>query len=255
MARSATSSHSAYIIHVRPYRETSVQLELLCHDLGRIAAIYKGGRKSTKNRTRPEQFVHYHASLFGNGEMKSVASLEVDQDFERPRLQGVQLFSAMYINELLYKALPRNVLHADIFLAYQDVLLALRSTGNFEAHLRHFELRVLASLGYGLSFELESDGHTPIDASLSYQFEAGRGFSVLRPNELTPELNKSAQLQSGRPPVVDGQVLRKIAAGEWREETVLKTLKRINQVAINDLLKGKPIKSRELLRKSTRSLS
>ncbi|MFK8020720.1 MAG: DNA repair protein RecO [Pseudomonadales bacterium] len=245
MARSATTTHAAYILHTRPYRETSITLELLTSDLGRVGAIYKGGRKGGKNKARPESFIHYHACLFGSGELKSVASLEVDQPFDMQRLQGVQLFSAMYVNELLYKALPRSVVHEDIFVAYQDVLLALRSTANFEAHLRHFELRCLTSLGYGLSFDYEADGQTAIQADRHYTFEATRGFCVAS----VDEINKA---QVTKRLLVKGEVLMAIANGQWQDSVVLQSLKRINQYAINDLLKGRPIKSREFLRKSSR---
>jgi len=234
MARSATTSHAAYILHARPYRETSVTLELLTSDLGRVGAIYKGGRKGGKNKARPESFIHYHVSLFGSGELKSVATLEVDQPFDRQRLQGVQLFSAMYVNELLYKALPRSVVHDDIFIAYQDVLLALRSTANFEAHLRHFELRCLTSLGYGLSFEHEIDGQTAIQFDKFYSFEATRGFCVASDAEVS-------KAQASKRLLVKGEVLMAIAKGQWQDNVVLLSLKRINQYAINDLLKGSPI--------------
>lgn len=239
MAKSSTINHSAFVLHSRPYRETSVLLDLFTRDAGRVSAIYRGGRKTGKSRTRsaPELFVHYDLGLFGRSELKSVSHFEVDGLDQQQRLQGVQLFSGLYLNELLYKCLHPGAAHQDIFAAYCDVLLALRSTSNYEAHLRNFELRLLASLGYGVAFDCEAGGQAPISSAIEYDYIAGLGFS-------------RAERQSDSGLLVSGKTIQAIASGQWQERTVLHSLKQINQQALTLLLKGKPIKSREFLRKS-----
>lgn len=240
MAKSSTVNHSAFVLHSRPYRETSVLLDLFTRDNGRVSAIYRGGRKTGKSRNRsaPELFIHYDLGLFGRTDLKSVSHFEVDGNAPQPRLQGVQLFSGLYINELMYKSLHSGVAHADIFAAYCDVLLALRSTRNYEAHLRNFELRLLASLGYGLALDYEAGGQKRIDAELLYEYVAGIGF-------------KPANRQSEPGSVLSGATIEAIASGQWQDKQVLLSLKHITQQALTVLLKGQPIKTREFLRKSS----
>lgn len=232
------SIHSAYVLHARSFRENSVLLELLCKDEGRISAIYKGGRKAKKQSAKPDLFVPYHISLFGAGELKSVASFELGSMSGLGRLQGVKLFSGMYVNELLYKLLQRDETQQDVFAAYEDVLLALRSTENFEAHLRHFEMRLLSSLGYGVQFEVAADGVSNIEAGLNYEFIAGQGFIAI----------KDKAKPGTRP--VSGELLHQLAAGQWSTRENLSALKGITQAAIKPLLRGEPLSSRALFRKA-----
>ncbi len=214
-------------------------LDLFTREQGRVSAVFKGGRKGTRARARPEPFLHYHLGLFGRGDLKSVASFEIDSQFGFERLHGARLFSGLYLNELLYHLLLPHVQQADVFQAYEDVLLALHKTTNFEAHLRNFELKLMDSLGYGLSFDRESDGLSPISAAKHYEFLAGLGFRPV----------SSAAADKQVLPIA-GEVLQQVLRGEWSEPMVLKTLKHVNQQALQHMLKGKTLNSRDIFRKS-----
>ncbi|MFK7731848.1 MAG: DNA repair protein RecO [Pseudomonadales bacterium] len=239
MARSRTKTYAAYVLHARAFRETSLMLDLFTREQGRVSAVFKGGRKGSRARARPEPFLQYHVGLFGNGDLKSIASFEIDAQFGIERLQGARLFSGLYLNELLYYLLLANVQQADVFQAYENVLLALHKTANFEAHLRNFELKLMDCLGYGLSFDLEADGLSPVRAENQYEFLAGNGFQVC-----------SSRTIDNHAALVSGEVLLQIVRGEWSEPQVLKTLKQVNQQALQHMLKGKTLNSREIFRKS-----
>ncbi len=235
-------SDSAYLIHRRPYRETSYILELLTKEHGRVSAVYKGGRKPAKRRVQAEPFVQYQVSLVGRSELKILSNIEVDEGFGVGRLQGVQLFSGLYVNELLHYLLPERDPFNEIYRAYEDIMLALHNTTNFEAHLRHFELKLLSALGYATNFDLEADGETPISESNRYSYVPGQGFSPISTGALS-----AANIFS-----VSGEVLVCIAEGQWQETNVQRALKRINQAAIDQLLKGRPLRSRDYYRSSIR---
>lgn len=239
MARSRTNTYAAYVLHTRAFRETSLMLDLFTREQGRVSAVFKGGRKGSRARARPEPFLQYHVGLFGNGDLKSIASFEVDSQFGIERLQGARLFSGLYLNELLYHLLLANVQQADVFQAYEDVLLALHKTANFEAHLRNFELRLMDSLGYGLSFDREADGSSQIGTDKQYEFLAGSGFQAC-----------SSGVPDQQRTLISGEVLLKIVSGEWSEPLVLSTLKQVNQQALQHMLKGKTLNSRDIFRKS-----
>lgn len=239
MARSRTHTYAAYVLHARAFRETSLMLDLFTREQGRVSAVFKGGRKGSRARSRPEPFLRYHIGLFGSSELKSIANFENDSQYGVERLQGARLFSGLYLNELLYHLLLANVQQADVFQAYEDVLLALHKTSNFEAHLRNFELKLMDGLGYGLSFERESDGFSPIVPTKRYEFLAGVGFRPVS-GTASPE-----QMTS-----ITGDVLLQVLGGEWSQPNVLKTLKHVNQQALQHMLKGKTLNSREIFRKS-----
>ncbi|MEM8498787.1 MAG: DNA repair protein RecO [Pseudomonadota bacterium] len=239
MARSRTNTFAAYVLHARAFRETSLMLDLFTREQGRVTAVFKGGRKGSRAKARPEPFLHYHVGLFGSGDLKTIASFEIDTQFGIERLQGTRLFSGLYLNELLYHLLLVNAPQADVFQAYEDVLLALHKTANFEAHLRNFELKLMGSLGYGLSFDLEADGLSRISSEKHYEFLAGSGFQVC---------SSKALEQKGS--LIAGEILLQIVAGEWSEPQVLKALKQVNQLALAHMLKGKTLNSREIFRKS-----
>ncbi|HCU91215.1 MAG TPA: hypothetical protein DGR97_14790 [Gammaproteobacteria bacterium] len=44
-----TELHSAYVIHRRPYRETSLLLECLSADYGRVGVVARGAARSRNN--------------------------------------------------------------------------------------------------------------------------------------------------------------------------------------------------------------
>ncbi len=213
-------------------------LEFFSRESGRIAAVYRGAKKQRRQKSKPQLFVSYYVELFGTGELKSVANMEADASFQRQSLQGVRLLSGLYVNELLYRLLHAHEKQTEVFQAYEDVLLALFNTSNFEAHLRHFELRLLASLGYGLQFGVEYDGVTPVRADRDYQVLVGSGI-----HPATATLSEPAV-------AVPGRVLKDIDAGHWQDRIVLQTLKQINRRALDLTLKGQVLKSRELMRKS-----
>ena len=58
----------AWVLHRRPYRDTSELVDLVTHHHGRIAAVARGSR-SGRRRVPLEPFQPLHASWSGRGEL------------------------------------------------------------------------------------------------------------------------------------------------------------------------------------------
>ncbi|MEP5568378.1 MAG: DNA repair protein RecO, partial [Halioglobus sp.] len=151
------SLQPTYILHSRPYRDTSLILEVLCAEHGRISLVSKGARRRTKggsNAALLQPFVPLLLSFSGRSEMKTLTHVEAAG--VAPQLRGERLFSGMYMNELLMRLLHRHDPHPQLFAAYGAALGELADAAPVEATLRRFELGLLEELGYG--FSLLEDG-------------------------------------------------------------------------------------------------
>ena len=123
------NAEPAYILHKRPYRETSQILEVFSRNHGRLALMSKGSR-SPRSRIAGllQPFRPLLLSWYGRGEMPSLRSVDI-ADARPPQLSGKALMSAMYLNELLMIMLHRSDVHQALFGDYHETLYALPERG------------------------------------------------------------------------------------------------------------------------------
>src|ERR1700722_1412373 len=96
----------AYILHNRPYRETSVLLDLLTYEHGRVTAIAKGVRQSrSRLKSILQSFTPLLISWQGKGELVTLVATEPNGC--PTRIKGECLLSGLYLNELLMRVLPK----------------------------------------------------------------------------------------------------------------------------------------------------
>ena len=147
----------AYILHSRPYRDSSVLLEVLTAEQGRISLVARGARRKTRGGSGGallQPFIPLLLSFSGRTELKNLNATEAAG---RPfALPGERLFSGLYLNELLVRLLHRHDPHPHLFAAYGATLGALARDDEIDDVLRRFEFALLGELGYG--FELNLDG-------------------------------------------------------------------------------------------------
>ncbi len=239
---------AAWVLHTRPYRDTSLIADVLTREHGRLSVIAKGVRsakngKSQKNnqRQRLNPFIPVLLSCQGRSDLKTLTSIETHG---LPHfLSGRILFSALYVNELVVRLLPAMDAHPEVFDDYQRVLTELgqcsQHQGVDENHLlevilRRFEFRFLDQMGYGVNFANEGRSGERIDPESHYLFYPDRGF-IKSDEQGFP----GAQLLSLAEEVYDSPLLRRSA-------------KMITRSALNAALGGKPLKSRELFQQVTK---
>lgn len=224
--------HPAYVLHARAYRETSVLVDLLLPELGRVAAIARGARR--KGQSVPSVFQPYLIQLAGQGELLALAALEPTS--QALTLQGGALFSGLYVNELLVRLLPKALPQPELFIAYAGTLGALSELTHPDAQaiaplLRSFERQLLESMGQWASNRVEADTNEPLRAGQYYQYYPEHGWLAARAGQ------RGACLAEDIIAVDDDDL---------STPTRLRLAKLLYRSAIEPLLGNKPLKSRDL---------
>jgi DNA repair protein RecO (recombination protein O) len=216
----------AYVLHRRPYRETSFIVEMFTADYGRVSVLAKGVRKA-KSATLGllQPFVPLLISFAGQTELMTLTAVEAREELRS--LYGESLFAGFYLNELLVNLLHRWDTHPKLFLCYTDTLRNLHLSLQ-QKTLRAFEKCLLEELGYGVL--ARTDSFSP---EKYYRFIPEQGFVV---SEIGIE---SVQTFSGKS-------LLAIAQENWSDEKVLQEAKRLMRSLLLPLLGAKQLYSRQL---------
>ena len=131
----------SYVLHSRPYRDTSALLEVFTAEQGRISMVARGARRRTRGGSGSallQPFNPLLLSFSGRAELKNLGATE---SAGTPRqLRGQRLFSGLYLNELLVRLLHRHDPHPQLFAAYGATLDAL--AGSDDAATDHLANRL-----------------------------------------------------------------------------------------------------------------
>lgn len=224
----------AFLLHHRPYRETSVLLDFFTESHGRIAAIAKGVRKERSRwRALLQPFIPVLISFQGRSELMNLNLVEPNG--APVRLTKEALLSGFYLNELLTRLLQKWDPHPFLFSAYYRTLVSLQM-GLREASLRSFEKKLLEELGYGLSLAVEYETNLPIELEKGYLFEVQKGLIAYKNSENIQDLIN----------FFSGKSLVALREESWEDEQSLKDAKRLMRLALSPLLGEKPLFSRKM---------
>jgi DNA repair protein RecO (recombination protein O) len=229
---------AAYILHARPYRESSLLLEVLGRHHGRMALVARGAR-GPKARWRAvlQPFQPLHLSWGGRGTLCTLRGAEAAAP--PPVLAGRRLFSAYYLNELLLGFTTRGDPHPEIFAHYTAALAGLAAAVDAEVPLRRFELALLAETGYGLDAERDALHGAPLDPDQCYTYQPERG-----PMPVDRDAGGI---------VLTGSCLQAIAAGEFRDAEDLRQAKRLLRQLVDHHLGHRPLRTRKVFAEMRRS--
>lgn len=226
----------AFVLHTRPYRETSQLVDLFCRTHGRFRVIANGTRGPRKGMSRTlSTFTPLVAHWRGRSELKTLVSAEPIASI--PFWSGRTLYIGLYINELMTRLVPEHDPHPELFDHYVELLHLLPDTTDVEPLLRRFELMLLEQLGYGIALDAEVLSGAAMDAQSWYRFVAEDGFVLTR---------DSANGNGGN--VFSGADLQAMALGNYDSEDVKRTAKRLLRIALDAHLGGRPLRSREFFR-------
>jgi len=223
---------SAYVLHTRPYRDTSLLVEIFSHDYGRLGLVARGvrsGKSRYANMLQP--FTPLLLSWSGQGELVTLSGAETAG--VPPRLTGELLLSGFYLNELLMRLLQRGDAHPVLFETYITSLASLAEQAEQEPILRQFEYRLLQEIGYGLVLDHDVMNDAAIDPAARYNFLPDRG-----------PIRSTGQEEDGI--IVQGRTLLAIASDDYSQPEVRQEAKRLMRAALAVHLGDRPLKSREL---------
>ena len=164
----------AFVLHARAWRETSLLVEVLSGEHGRMGLVARGVQGPRRHVLRaalqPLQSIRFDAVQ--RGELAQLAAAEaVDA---APLLHGDAAMAAFYINELCLRLAPRQAPQPELHLAYAAARERLRDSEPLAWLLRRFERDLLEALGSGFDFGSDGDG-VPIDPAARYRLDPEHG--------------------------------------------------------------------------------
>ena len=225
-----------YVLHSRPWRETSLIVEAFTREFGRVGLVARGVRRNRSQlRGLLLPFRLLLVSWSGRGELPTLTGADTEGPVRS--LGGRALFSGFYLNELLMKLLPRNDPHPELFDDYRQAVADLGTGGGLDAVLRTFEKRLLDALGYGPTLDRAADTGAPVSPDSRYRYVAERG----------PVEASSAE----EGVLVSGRTLLALAEGRiaGEDDPARTEARRLMRAILAPHLGPHPLESRQLFRR------
>jgi len=214
--------HAAFVLHSRPYRETSLLVDLFVAEQGRLSVVARGARRPGSSlRQALQPFNQLSVRFRGRDELKTLLGAEIAEHL--PALQGRSLLCGLYANELLQRLLQPLEAMPRLFLFYRYLLNELIRCEDLEGALRTFEHQLLKELGVWDDLNLLNEPY--------YQYNEEQGWVAL----LEPQARCYSLAW-----------LREIEADRYIDANVRKAAKHLMRTKLNRLLGDKPLRSRAL---------
>jgi len=224
----------AFVLHVYPYRETSLIVEAFTREFGRVALVARGAKRPRSElRGLLQAFQPLLLSWSGQQELKTL--LRAEWRGGLPRVGGSALFCGFYLNELLLKLLPREDPHSDLFGDYEAALAELADGRDQATVLRRFEVRLLAAMGYALPLVRDADTGTPVEPAARYYYAFDRG-----PRREPP-------VTGPRLPVVRGTTLIALSEQRYPDAATAAEAKRLMREVLDYYLEQRGVESRRVV--------
>jgi len=224
---------AGFVLHQRPYRDSSLILHVFSREQGRLALVARGARRpKSRQRGLLQAFRPLLLSWRLGGEMGTLTSVEGDG--AAYDLHGDRLLAGFYINELVLRLCGRHDPHPALYDLYRDSLAALGSEQVLSEVLRCFEKEALACLGYALPLATHCLDGSPIEANRRYRFDVEAGAQPL-------SLEETARGYSGR-------TLLALLNDDWTDREALSEARRLLASALSLHLGSQPLKTAQVLR-------
>lgn len=252
----------AWVIHRRPFRNTSLLVDFFSHDHGRITAVARGARRG-KSRMQGllQPFQPLRISFSGRGEVKTLTAAESAGG--SARLTGERLFSGFYLNELLSRMLHDHVAHPRLYGVYQEAIANLAGDSPLAWALRRFELELLAELGYAVNLQSDCHHNEPIEVDKFYRYLPDVGFEEAdsegkdkqEAGSEGQDKREAGQQTRDRKRIFAGSHLLALSRLELEDPGIAASAKRLLRQALEVHLGGKPLHSRKLFAPSPGALA
>lgn len=231
---------SAWLLHSRPFRDSSLLLDFLTLERGRVNAIARGVR-SSKSRLRSllQPFTPLYIETVGRHELQTLKRCEARGPLALP-LRGEHLLGGFYVNELLVRLLASGEAERSLFMSYEQALHALAAGQDMDAILRNFELELLDCLGYGVQFDADSVHGACLEESAWYYVQPEGGF-VRHGEASRPE-------QAERTGLYRGADLLRIMQRDFSTEEARRSARQLLRELLQPLLGDRHLGSRDLFR-------
>ena len=225
---------ACYILHSKPYRDTSNLLDVFSYEYGRIGLVARGARSS---RSRMQGLLQPFSPLLiswtGSGELYTLTHVEQVQ--KAYHLKAGNLMTGFYINELVMNFLHRDDPHPHLYEHYQLTIAGLEKNMHIEPVLRLFERDLLQETGYGLLFDYDAETGEPVEEDKLYTYQPDKGPVISN----APD---ASELQ------IQGKTLLALNQDKITDPSILPEAKRLMRYLVNWYMGGKPLKTREMFK-------
>ncbi|WP_321954595.1 DNA repair protein RecO [Paraburkholderia bannensis] len=227
------SEQPAFVLHSYPYRETSLIIDVLSRDHGRVALVAKGAKRPhSALRGVLQTFQPLTLNWTGKGEVRTLTGAEWVGGMLP--LAGDALLCGFYVNELLVKFLAREDPHPALFNHYVVTLTRLAHDLPPVQVLRSFERVLLRDTGYALALNRTVNRKTVV-AEGRYVFDPERG------------VREASDEWPAHWPVLSGQTLLDMEEDNYHRPQTVAQSKALMRFLLNTYLGGTPLATRQIL--------
>ena len=226
----------AYILHTRPYRETSMLVYALTEQHGLVHMVAKGVRKKNINNCQP--FTKMFLSWSGKNDLVSLNKVEHERSSYTNNFRAqVQCF---YMHELIIKLIPNMSPAPELFLLYEHSLEAMIHNPMDESVLRKFELQLLSIMGHPLQLEFDYINDEQIVANSMYRYDPDLGPTQVV--SISGEFDNTGSWN-----IATGELLQQLGKKEFSQNNLSQAKKFLRGI-MRHYLQGKPLMARNLLK-------
>lgn len=226
--------HRAFVLNRTPYSETSLLIDLFVEKKGMMRLLAKGARrKQSIQKGILQPFTPLIIQYSGKNEVKILSKVEAI-GLSLPISHSYFLYSAFYLNELLFRVLKAETDCSSLFDIYLDSIKNLACCEPAEPILRGFELFLLEFLGYHVDFAHCYGSGLSIEETMFYQYHPEKGFiASLLQNQMT----------------FLGADLKAMQNRQFETKAHLIAAKKFTRLALKPYVGSQPFKSRDLFKK------
>jgi DNA repair protein RecO (recombination protein O) len=176
-----------FVLHSYPYKETSLIVDVMTRDYGRIALIAKGAKRPhSRLRGVLQTFQPLSLNWSGKSEVRTLTAAEWVGGMLP--LEKSALLCGFYLNELLVKLLARDDPHPALFDHYLAALNQLAHDEVAAIVLRKFELALLRETGVAANLALCSTTGRLVEPDQTYVVDPERGARPAWPADTSPRV-------------------------------------------------------------------
>ncbi len=219
----------SFILHSRPWHESSVLLDVFSRDHGVVKIVARGAKSQRKVSwsAHLQLFVPLLLRCRMKGDWWQLHDVDVaGTAFE---LRDESHLCGLYCNELILRLLQIHDPHPEVFQLYLTCLAALTVRDDNSSALRAFEWGLLNALGYGIDLHYDHVGDG-VDAEAFYRYHEHGLWPVAQATEYD----------------FSGHDILYLADQQWTKAT--NAAKRLLRVMLQPHLGAEELQTRELWR-------
>jgi len=210
----------AYILHSRPYSESSWLIDAFSRQYGRVSLLAKGARRlKSKVRGLIRPFQPLLLSWSGKGELQTLTGAETS--LIAAQIDQQSWLCASYMNELLIRLMHRYDPHEKLF-------------DNYELALQSLEKQLLSEIGYGLLLDHDSTNQK-ISPEKRYHYYPDRG-------PVVADNYRDESVWS-----IQGSTLIALESEEFNSPQQIEQCKHLMRALLNQSMQGRDLNSRRVL--------